>query len=94
MIHGRIMLMRLNDASKKSFETGHANLYIFPFFHFFFFYYLSAHLPKDENTGNSLTSSIFSCADLLNGFGQFQTIINSAQFIKLHRAKEKNKCNS
>jgi len=43
----------------------------------FFFYYLSAHLPKDENTGNSLTSSIFSCADLLNGFGQFQTIINS-----------------
>lgn len=32
MIHTRIMLMRLNDASKKSFETGHANLYIFPFF--------------------------------------------------------------
>lgn len=50
MIHGRIMLMRLNDASKKSFETGHANLYIF-LYNFFFFFITCRHIyQKDERT--------------------------------------------
>lgn len=53
---------------------------------FFFFlllnFFLSvgdvrAHTKRLENTGNSLTSSVFSRAELLNGLGQFQTIINS-----------------
>lgn len=49
-----ITLMRLNDASEKSFETGHANLYVFASDFFFlsrfsiFFYDLSVHLVEKK----------------------------------------------
>lgn len=76
--------MRSNDASKKSVWKRFVKAQTYTFFFFFLLlnFVLSvgdvrAHTKRLENTGNSLTSSVFSRAELLNGLGQFQTIINS-----------------
>lgn len=55
------MLMRLNDALKKSFETGHVNLYIYPIFFFFYLLLVGTFTKKREHRKFVNIVNLFMC---------------------------------